>query len=296
MAELPNLNPAQVASLVPQARNIAIAGRGGQKLVFRVAIGGVEYALKFAKLVATGFDEIDDFAATDIALRAKREVDIMRDCSSPHVVKLGPIDLTFGTTEAGEQVVFFAEEFIEGDDLKVLLQRDGIFPPKEIAKLGRQIGLAIKSLWELGKVHRDIKPANIMRRSSNGDFVLLDAGLAFDTDGESISISPVGTPLFFSPEQFDFTNRRTVLDFRSDMFSLGTTMYCLATGTHPFWTAGDNSQSIYTKITSHIPPTPSDLVPGFPTEVDDVIMRLLGKSPHLRYRKCDQFIAALHGL
>ena len=138
--------------------------------------------------------------------------------------------------------------------------------------------------------------ANIMRRDPRGDYILLDAGLAFDTDGESISVSPVGTPLFFSPEQFDFTNRRTVLDFRSDMFALGTTMYCLATGVHPFWASGDNSQSIYTKITTHIPPVPSTIVAGFPAELDEVIMRLLGKSPHLRYRKCDQLIAALQGL
>lgn len=296
MAELPNLTPVQVAALVPQAQNIEIVGRGGQKLVFRGAIDGVIYALKFAKVILPGFDDVEDVSASDIALRAKREVDIMRDCSSPHVVKLGPMGLTFLTTDNGEQIVFFTEEYIEGNDLKVVLQKNGPLPAKEVAKLGRQIGEAIKSLWELGKVHRDIKPANIMRRDLDWSYVLLDAGLAFDADGESISVGPVGTPLFFSPEQFDFNNRRTVLDFRSDMFSLGTTMYCMATGIHPFWASGDNSQSIYTKITTHIPPDPSSIVSGIPAELGEVIMRLLGKSPHLRYRKCDQLIAALQGL
>lgn len=295
MADLPSLTPDQVAVLVPQASDIEHIGSGGQKLVFRGTISGTFYALKFSKLAATPVDELDDFATSDIAIRAKREVETMRECTSHHVVKLGPLGLSFGSA-GGQQLVFFSEEFILGSDLKTHLRRDGKFAAQEVAKLGIQIGSAIKALWEFGKVHRDIKPANIMRRDSNGDYVLLDAGFAFDVDGESISVGPVGTPAYFSPEQFEFTNRRTVLDFRSDMFSLGVTMYFLATATHPFWSPGDTTQSLYSKITGFNPLAPSSIVDGFPEPLDEVIMRLLGKSPHLRFRTCDQLITALQGV
>lgn len=296
MPDLPNLTTSQVAEIIPAASNIQLAGRGGQKLVFKAQINNTEYAIKFAKLIRSGLDDTEDFATTDTALRAKREVEIMRDCASPYMVKLGPLGLTFSTTTMGEELVYFSEEFIEGTDLKELLRTNGPFPPQDIAQIGRQIGGAIQALWEIGKVHRDIKPANIMKRANGGDYVLLDAGLAFDLDGQSLSVGVVGTPLYFSPEQFDFNNRRSVLDFRSDMFSLGTTMYYLATGVHPFWSSGDNSQAIYTKITSYIPPPPDTLVTSLPAQLSDIIMRLLGKSPHLRYRKCAQLIAALQGL
>jgi len=111
--------------------------------------------------------------------------------------------------------------------------------------------------------------------------------------GESISIGPVGTPAYFSPEQFDFTNRRTVLDFRSDLFCLGVTMYQMATGQHPFWSPGDTSQALYNKITTLVPQPIGGVVSTFPPELEEIIFRLLGKSPHLRYRRCDQLIDAL---
>lgn len=294
MPDLPSLTPEQVAALVPNASNIKEIGRGGQKLVFQGTINGQIYALKFAKLSSVGLNDVDDPMTNDTAIRARREVETMRDCDSPYMVKLGPIELSFTTVNA-QQILYYCEEFIEGRDLRKI-QEDGRMSVGEVARVGRNIGSAICSLWSLKKVHRDIKPANIMRRSANGDYILLDAGLAFDVDGESISQTPVGTPAYFSPEQWDFGSRRTVLDFRSDMFSLGVTMYFLATGIHPFWSQGDGITSIFAKITQLVPTPPSQLVSAFPEQLEDVILRLLGKSPHLRYRKCDQLISALEGL
>jgi serine/threonine-protein kinase len=294
MADLPRLSQEQVAGLVPQASNIEPIGHGGQKLVFRGTIAETTYALKFARLPVSPVDDIDEFASSDIAVRAKREVDTMRQCASPHMVKVGPVGLSFGCV-GDQHLVFFSEEYIAGNDLNALLLRDGRFASQEIVRIGTHMALAIKALWEFGKIHRDIKPANIMRRELGGDYVLLDAGLAFDIGGESLSVGPVGTPAYFSPEQFEFTNRRTVMDFRSDMFSLGVTMYYLATGQHPFLSGADTIQSLYSKITSHNPDPPRSIVTGIPAALDEVIMRLLGKSPHLRFRTCDQLLSALGG-
>jgi serine/threonine-protein kinase len=292
MPDLPSLTTEDVASLIPQASDVQQAGRGGQKLVFRGTVEGKQYALKFSKLPDNAGDDIEDFPTSDVAMRAKREVETMRNCQSSHMVKLGPIGLAFAE-RGGQRLLYFSEEFVVGRDLRTILQQDGRFPPSEVLKLGLHVADAIRSLWELGKIHRDIKPANIMRRDNSGEYVLLDAGLAFDIVGESISVGPVGTPAYFSPEQFQFTNRRTVLDFRSDIFSLGVTMYQMATERHPFWTRGDTTQTLYSRITTFSPSPPSEIVAGFPPGIDAIILRMLGKSPHLRYRKCDQLINAL---
>jgi serine/threonine protein kinase len=294
MSDLPNLTPEQVAQLVPRASDIQLVGAGGQKVVFKGTIAGEQYALKFAKVPELPEDlESEDFPMSDVAVRAQREVETMRDCTSPHMVKLGPIGLEFAAI-GDQSLLYFSEEFVIGRDLRTILQADRRFEPAQVVKLGQHIVDAIHALWELGKIHRDIKPANIMRREGNGEYVLLDAGFAFDVVGESLSIGPVGTPPYFSPEQFDFTNRRTVMDFRSDLFSLGVTMYEMATGQHPFWTRGDTSGSLFNKITTYNPEPPSATVPDFPGELDDIILRMLGKSPHLRYRRCQQLIDALN--
>jgi eukaryotic-like serine/threonine-protein kinase len=294
MSDLPTITLAQVAELIPSARDIQTVDAGGQKVVFRGTIGGSQYALKFAKVPMLPEDMGDeDFPMSDVVARAQREVEIMRGCGSPHMVKLGPIGLEFA--KANDQTILcFSEEFVCGRNLKNILACDGRLLPAEVVKLGLHATDAIQALWNMGKVHRDIKPGNIMRRDPGGEYVLLDAGLAFDVVGESLSIGPVGTPPYFSPEQFDFSNRRTVMDFRSDMFSLGVTMYEMATGQHPFWTRGETSRSLFTKITTLNPEPPSKVVPDFPGQLSDIIMRMLGKSPHLRYRRCQQLIDALN--
>jgi serine/threonine protein kinase len=158
------------------------------------------------------------------------------------------------------------------------------------------MSLAIEELWSLGKIHRDIKPSNIMRRSESGDFVLLDTGLAFDVAGESISAGfPVGTAPYFSPEQFDYTNRR-VMDFRSDLFSLGVTLYEVAAGQHPFLSATKSIAHLYTKILKFNPPAPSSINTAIPPALDRIILRMMGKSPHLRYRRMAQVHDALSSL
>lgn len=290
MSDLPVLTPGEVATVVTSAKEIEPIGSGGQKVVFRARIDGGVYALKFALLPPDV--ESDDLSSSDVAARAAREVETMRDCSSPFMVKLGPVGLTF-VTIGHQKLLYFSEEFVDGDNLRTLLDQQGTLAPSEVVQLGIQISSAIQELWALGKIHRDIKPGNIMRRRQTGDFVLLDAGLAFDVAGESLSAGfLVGTKPYFSPEQFDYNSRR-ILDFRSDMFSLGVTLYEALTGRHPFWVRGDSSPSLFTKIRTHNPPAPGTIMSRVPPPLDRVVLRMLGKFPHLRYRKCEQLIAAL---
>ena len=132
-----------------------------------------------------------------------------------------------------------------------------------------------------------------MRRESNGAFVLLDMGLVFDLQDESLSIGPVGTPLYFSPEQLDFNNRRTVMNFRSDLFSLGTVMYEMATGAHPFLQSAQTSWEVLGNIANMTPRLPRELRPDLPEKLNEIIMRLLAKRPALRYRSIELFQRSL---
>ncbi|HEV2135869.1 MAG TPA: serine/threonine-protein kinase [Terracidiphilus sp.] len=287
---LPTISEEDVRNLIPGVTEITQCGQGGQKVVFRVAVGDRVFALKFALLPSTY--EPDDADVDESLLRAKRETEIMNECKSPYIVKPGPIDL--GTASIGAQkVLYFSEEFIDGHSLSEILRTNGPLGVGSLQQLGLQVCSAIDELWSLGKIHRDVKPGNIMRRDERDEFVLLDAGLAFDIAGESISAGMlVGTMAYFSPEQFEYTNRR-VMDFRSDMFSLGVTLYEVATGIHPFLSPTKSISHLYTRITRHVPPPPSSVNPAIPPALDTVILRMMGKSPHLRYRRMSQLQEAL---
>ena len=289
MAQLPQLTPADVAALIPVAEAIQFVESGGQKSVFRAMIDGRQYALKFA-LLPGPVDPEDD--PSEVVSRASREVETMRECTSLHMVKLGPLGLTYGRVR-DQSLVYFSEEFIDGFSVKSAIQQTQRLAVGNVIKLGLQISDAIGALWEIGKVHRDIKPGNIMGTAANGDFILLDAGLAFYIAGESLSGGfPVGTMPYFSPEQFEYSNRR-ILDFRSDIFALGTTLYEAVTGKHPFWAQGDTVAALYSKITKASPVRPRELNPTMPERLEVVILRMLGRSPHLRYRKVAQLISEL---
>ena len=106
-------------------------------------------------------------------------------------------------------------------------------------------------------------------------------------------MGPVGTHIYFSPEQMDFTNRRQVLDFRSDLFSLGITMYQLATGVHPFMGGAQNSWDVLNNIKNKQPDAPRTLNATLPEALSDIIMRMLAKRPALRYRRVSMLRDAL---
>jgi len=298
MGPLPSITSAQIESAIADVSDVQEIGRGGQKLVFSAVINGSRYALKILEAPGDDLesDETEFDAGSDLIIRARREVETMRQCKSRFMVKLGPIGLTQVEIN-GQPLVYFTEELVAGNDLHHgYVKQKKTLSGEEVVQLGLQMTNAIEAIWQLNKVHRDIKPGNIMRRE-NGDFVLLDAGLAFDKQGESLSGGwPVGTPIYFSPEQFDYASRRSVLDFRSDIFALGVSMYELATATHPFFTRGDASENIYSKIMKFSPPEPHTINHQIPEDLSRLIIRMMGKSPHLRFRKCQQLIDRLNAV
>ncbi len=289
----PTLTVEQVQRAVPNATNITEVGKGGQKIVFAADLDDHRCVLKFMSPDL-------DFASLDpnetgidaVTARAQREVETMQQCNCPYLVKTGTFPMTKVVID-DQPYILFSEELIDGIDLKALSKSERL-PIPEIIDLGSHITSAVSALWEQRKIHRDIKPGNIMRRNSDRVFILLDMGLVFDLDDESLSIGPVGTKIYFSPEQMDFLNRRSVLDFRSDLFSLGVVMYEMATGKHPFMTPDvHNSMEIMYNIRNLTPVPPTQHRPDMPPSLETLILRLLAKRPALRYRKIDLVLQAL---
>src|SRR5262249_28283815 len=134
---------------------------------------------------------------------------------------------------------FYAMEYVEGTDLARLVRKQGMLPIREACDYVRQAALGLQHAHEQGLVHRDIKPANLML-TTKGVVKVLDLGLArLATVAESGDATDpmtqegvvMGTPDYMAPEQA--TDSRTA-DIRSDIYSLGCTLFHLLTGTAPY--------------------------------------------------------------
>ncbi len=143
----------------------------------------------------------------------------------PNIVKL----FDFGQVDT---FYFLAMEYLEGVILTDRLHEDGQLPEAELFRIAREVGKALACINSHNLIHRDVKPANIML-CHNGEIKLLDFGLAKNPSEDTISIEEVfrGTPHFTSPEHILHAKD---IDIRSDLYSLGATLYFAATGVYPF--------------------------------------------------------------
>jgi eukaryotic-like serine/threonine-protein kinase len=271
---------------------------GGQKYVLKCIIDANEWLLKLIP-IDSELDEAVEAGQSmaSVALRAEREVEILRSAARPTIVALGPIELTSAEIE-GNPWLYFTEEFVDGVDLQEQIRQDGPLETTLVVKLARDISDAIGFLWESKKIHRDIKPPNILWATNRDGFVLLDPGIALDPSAPALTAANaiVGTPAYFSPEQADFSKRDS-MDFRSDLFALGIVLYEAATGTHPFMTEhGVSPATVVGRIIKDSPTAPHLVNADVPETVSELIMRLLNKPPHLRFRSVDQLHRALNAI
>jgi serine/threonine-protein kinase len=175
---------------------------------------------------------------------------------------------------------YFVMEFVEGEMVKDLLVRSGQIDEARAIDISLQATEALRHAWEHGIVHRDIKPANLMIMK-DGTVKVCDFGLALDLDVEgSITRSGVimGTPYYLSPEQA----RSWELDIRSDIYSLGATLFHFITGSVPF--DGDTPASILTAHITETVPDPRSRNPVVSAKLAAVVMRMLAKEREDRYR------------
>lgn len=305
---VPDIVPEDVYLFLKGSSNAEEIGKGGQKTVFRANYLGQTVAVKFLQPNPQPFTysamgngagsqaNVSTPTLDDVTARAKREIETLAACKSQYLVKNGPIGLELVTIR-GTKLLAYTEELIHGRDLSQIMRTGGRLAETDLKRLALHVGDAIKELWSIRKIHRDVKPNNIMLEDGTFRFVLLDLGLILDLDDRSYSVTPVGTPIYFSPEQFDFLNRRSIMDFRSDLFSLGVVLYEMATGRHPFITQDCHvSSDVYNNILNHNPAPPSQIESSLSPNFDALIMRCLGKRPAFRFRTPELFLNAASAL
>ena len=187
-----------------------------------------------------------------------------------------------------ESAPFMVMEFIEGRDLRSLVSEGGI-PMRQVLDIAAQIADGLAAAHERGIVHRDLKPENVML-TRDGFVKILDFGLAkvvapSGTGDQTIALEVpgttpgviLGTVGYMSPEQAG--GKR--IDFRTDQFALGAILYELTTGKQAF--SGDTAIDTLSAILHKNPPSIVRAQPQAPVQFNDIIQRLLAKSPDDRY-------------
>src|ERR671923_1831709 len=162
-------------------------------------------------------------------------------------------------TGSDDGLHYLVMEYVAGETLADLLQREGRLPAARAAAIARSVARALAVAHAAGIVHRDVKPANVML-PSDGRTRVMDLGIARTLDGESLTrtTSVLGSPSYLSPEQA----RGNPVDARSDVYSLGCVLYEMLCGRPPF--DAESPVGIAYKHVHEMPPAPSALEPTVP--------------------------------
>ncbi len=190
--------------------------------------------------------------------------------------------------DVGEQdgVYYLAMEFVDGETVKEIVERDGRLDEKRAVKIALHVTEALEHASKQQIIHRDVKPANIML-GSDGRAKLLDLGLAKRVEGHAdfaaeASLTQVGraigTPYYMSPEQ----GLDGALDHRTDIYSLGATLFYMVTGEVPF--KGPTPQAVIAKHIHEDAPDPRSRVKSVSSGLSNIVLKMLAKDPKDRYQ------------
>ncbi|MFO0901996.1 MAG: serine/threonine-protein kinase [Pirellulales bacterium] len=186
---------------------------------------------------------------------------------------------------------FLVMQYVSGESLQARLDRRGALDVPALLCVARQTAAGLAAAHAQGLVHRDVKPSNILLVQGVERALLTDFGLARASDDASLTHTGYlpGTPHYMSPEQA----RGESIDGRSDLFSLGSVLYAMATGRPPF--RADTSFGVLRRITDTQPRPLREVNPDVPNWLAAVIDRLLAKQPDERCESAAELAAILEG-
>ena len=227
------------------------------------------------KVLKREYYENDTFVKKFVA-----EAEATANIRHPNIVKIYDAEYRDG-------VHYIVMELAEGMTLKQYIRRYGRLSARETVDIALQIADALKTAHAHGIIHRDIKPQNIIV-SDSGSVKVTDFGIAKVATTDTVSSNAMGSVHYIAPEQA----RGGFSDARSDIYSLGITIYEMATGRVPF--EGENSVAIaLMHIRDDITP-PRSYFPDIPASLENIILKCTMKKPEQRYGNAASLISDLH--
>ena len=223
--------------------------------------------------------------ATDEIERFRREIETVTALDHPNIVKI----IAFGQDD---DFYYYAMEFLEGRSLRELIHDRGHLSPFYAAEITRDAARGLAHAHKHGVIHRDVKPSNLMI-CKDGVVKIVDFGLAFKKQSPNLTATglSLGTPAYMSPEQIE--GGRSEVSERSDIYSLGVTLYEAVTGRRPF--EGDNHYDVLKRVLFDQPPSALEVNAGLPRALSEIIARAMSKAPQDRYAHMDEFAHVLEG-
>jgi eukaryotic-like serine/threonine-protein kinase len=216
----------------------------------------------------------------ELAARFLREIKLMASLNHPNIAQLR-------TAFTADNQLYMVMEYVEGTSMADKLEHGTVAVPDALNYIG-QVLSAVSYAHQQNVIHRDIKPANMMI-TPQGVIKLMDFGIA--RAGEDRSLTMTGTTMgslsYMSPEQV----KGEPTDARSDLYSVGVSLYEMVTGQRPFVATSD-----YSIMAAHVkeaPKPPVELHPGLPAALNEIILMAIAKDPALRFQTADAFRNAL---
>jgi serine/threonine-protein kinase len=186
-----------------------------------------------------------------------------------------------------EDALYLVTEFVDGADLHRVLQ-GGPLPPASVAAVGARLADALECVHRHALLHRDLKPPNVMI-TRKGELKLMDFGIAKDPMATELTRTGavVGTPAYVAPEVLEGAPATE----SSDLWSLGVTLYEIATGTRPF--GGADFHELFASIRKARVPPLREVVPGFPRRLARAVERCLARRPGRRWESAAELAEEL---
>lgn len=252
-----------------------LVGTGGMSCVF------LAYDIKKNAYVAVKVLK-PDIAENDEAVRRfENEAKAIAMLSHPNIVSIY-------TVSTDSDIKYIAMEYVNGETLKSYLKNSGPLDFDKAVEISLSILAALEQVHDKGVVHQDIKPSNMIF-DNDGQIKLADFGIARHPGfgKPNIEEQAVGTVYYMSPEQAS----GKLVDFRSDIYSLGVLMYELITGKLPF--VGQTAAAVAYMQCHNEPVPPSEIRSDIPKGLEQIILRAMSKSPDRRFVDDAQMIAYL---
>ncbi len=220
----------------------------------------------------------------ELVERFQREAKVAQNLIHPNIIKV----LDIGCEN---NYYFFSMQYIEGPSLRKVIEKENPLLFNKACTITREICLGLNYAHKEKIFHRDIKPSNIMLDNKN-NVIICDFGIAKVAYLAKLTQAGVilGTWEYTSPEQI----KGSVVDGRTDLYSLGIVFYEMLTGTTPF--KGSDFWSIADKILKDSPPKPSELNKSIPKEIDDIILKAIEKDRTKRFNNGIEMANALNSI